>query len=144
MALEIRTPKNHEWDAYYDLRYRVLREPLNQERGSERNDGDATGIHFALYEDNTLKAIARLDRQDDSTAQVRFVAVETFEQGKGYGRLTMEATEQHAAADGKTKMILHARDYAVDFYLRLGYTLIEPSHKLFGVLQHFLMEKSLR
>jgi GNAT superfamily N-acetyltransferase len=143
MALEIRKPQNHEWDAYYDLRYRVLREPLNQVRGSERNDGDATGIHFALFEDHILKAIARLDRHEDTTAQVRFVAVESTEQGKGYGRLIMEATEQHAAADGNTKMILHARDYAVDFYLRLGYTLIEPSHKLFGVLQHFLMEKSL-
>jgi predicted GNAT family N-acyltransferase len=144
MALEIRTPKDHEWDAYYDLRYRVLRAPLNQVRGSERNDGDAAGIHFALYEDNTLKAIARLDRHDETTVQVRFVAVETSEQGKGYGRLIMEATEQHAAGGGNTKMILHARDYAVDFYLRLGYILIEPSHKLFGVLQHFLMEKSLR
>ena len=143
MALEIRTPKDHEWESYYDLRYRVLREPLNQARGSERNDGDATGIHFALYEDNTLKAIARLDQQDDTTAQVRFVAVETSEQGKGYGRLIMEATEHHAAAEGNMKMILHARDYAVDFYLKLGYTLIEPSHKLFGVLQHFLMEKIL-
>jgi GNAT superfamily N-acetyltransferase len=143
MALEIRKPQNHEWDAYYDLRYRVLREPLNQVRGSERNDGDATGIHFALFEDHILKAIARLDRHDDTTAQVRFVAVESSEQGKGYGRLIMEATEQHAAAEGNMKMILHARDYAVDFYLRLGYTLIEPSHKLFGVLQHFLMEKSL-
>jgi GNAT superfamily N-acetyltransferase len=143
MALEIRTPHDHEWDAYYDLRYRVLREPLNQARGSERNDGDVSGIHFALYEDNTLKSIARLDRHDETTAQVRFVAVESSEQGKGYGRLIMEATEQHAVADGSAKMILHARDYAVDFYLRLGYTLIEPSHKLFGVLQHFLMEKSL-
>jgi predicted GNAT family N-acyltransferase len=143
MALEIRTPKDHEWEAYYDLRYRVLREPLNQPRGSERNDGDATGIHFALYEDKTLKAIARLDRHDETTAQVRFVAVESAEQGKGYGRLIMEATEQHAEANGSTKIILHARDYAVEFYLKLGYTLIEPSHKLFGVLQHFLMEKIL-
>ena len=42
-----------------------------------------------------------------------------------------------------TKMILHARDYAVDFYLKLGYTLIEPSYKLFDELQHFLMEKEL-
>jgi len=143
MALEIRKPQDHEWDAYYDLRYRVLRKPLNQVRGSEKNDGDTTGIHFALYENRILKAIARLDRHDDTTAQVRFVAVESTEQGKGYGRLIMEATEQHAAAEGNMKMILHARDYAVDFYLRLGYTLIEPSHKLFGVLQHFLMEKSL-
>jgi hypothetical protein len=55
----------------------------------------------------------------------------------------MQATEVRARAKGKTKMILHARDYAVDFYLKLGYTVIEPSHKLFGVLQHYLMEKTL-
>jgi GNAT superfamily N-acetyltransferase len=69
--------------------------------------------------------------------------VERHEQGRGYGRLIMEATELKAKERGDTKMILHARDYAVDFYLRLGYTLIEPSHKLFGVLQHYLMEKEL-
>jgi hypothetical protein len=40
-------------------------------------------------------------------------------------------------------MILHARDYAVDFYLKQNYTLIEPSYKLFDVLQHYLMEKML-
>jgi len=61
----------------------------------------------------------------------------------GYGRLIMEATEESAKYLGNSKMILHARDYAVDFYLKLDYTLLEPSHKLFGVLQHFLMEKEL-
>jgi predicted GNAT family N-acyltransferase len=144
MGIEIRTPKTKvEWEAYYDLRYRILREPLDQPRGSERNEGDATGEHFALYDNSALKAIARLDHSGEQIAQVRFVAVEGNEQGRGYGRLIMEATELKAKERGDTKMILHARDYAVDFYLRLGYTLIEPSHKLFGVLQHYLMEKEL-
>ncbi|MEN9442704.1 MAG: hypothetical protein RLZ33_2781, partial [Bacteroidota bacterium] len=48
--MEIRSPQiEREWEEYFDLRYRILREPLNQPKGSERNDGDATGIHFALY-----------------------------------------------------------------------------------------------
>jgi hypothetical protein len=38
---------------------------------------------------------------------------------------------------------LHARDYAVDFYSKLGYTLVGPSYKLFDVLQHYQMEKKL-
>ena len=51
MEIEIRLPKTEdEWEDYYDLRYRVLRQPLNQPRGSEKNDGDEDGIHFALYE----------------------------------------------------------------------------------------------
>lgn len=144
MGITIRQPQStEEWEDYYDLRYRVLRKPLDQPLGSERNDGDATGIHFALYDDGQLKAIARLDQSGEHISQVRFVAVESNSQGKGYGRLIMEATEKKAIEMGNTKMILHARDYAVDFYLKLKYQLIEPSYKLFDVLQHFLMEKEI-
>ncbi len=145
MEIEIRPPRtNDEWEDYYDLRYRVLREPLNQPRGSERDDGDEYAIHFGLFEEKELKAIARLDEVDMITCQTRFVAVEENSQRKGYGKLIMYAVEQEAIEKEYKKMILHARDYAVDFYLDLGYTLLEPSYKLFDVLQHFLMEKELR
>ena len=140
----IRSPENQEeWEAYYDLRYRIIREPLNQPRGSERNDGDQTGIHLALYDNDQLVAIARLDQSSPQVAQVRFVAVEENQQGKGYGRKIMDAAEKIAKKQGNTKMILHARDHALDFYLGLNYTLIEKSHLLYGVLQHYLMEKEL-
>lgn len=144
MNIEIREPKNdREWNDYYDLRYRILRAPLDQPRGSEKNDGDSTGVHFALYENTVLKAIARLDQADDSIAQVRFVAVEENVRGKGYGKAIMIATEEAAKDRGDTEMILQARDYAVDFYLKLNYQLIEKSHLLFGVLQHYKMNKPL-
>ena len=144
MSIEIREPKtDSEWNDYFDLRYRILRAPLNQPRGSEKNEGDSTGVHFALYENEVLKAIARLDHANANTAQVRFVAVEENSQGKGYGKAIMLATEDAAKKRGDNSMVLHARDYAVDFYLRLDYQLIEKSHLLFGVLQHFFMRKEL-
>lgn len=142
MNIEIRTPITpREWELYYALRYDVLRKPLNQPFGSERNDGDLTGKHFALYEDGMLRAIARLDKVDETTSQTRFVAVDPVAQGKGFGKLIMEAVEAKSKASGDKKMILHARDYALQFYLRLGYTEVEKSYKLFDVLQHYLMEK---
>lgn len=142
MKIEIRTPDTEaEWNDYFDLRYRILRAPLDQPRGSEKNDGDKEGIHFALYEDDVLKAIARLDQADTNVAQVRFVAVEKHSQGKGYGKAIMMATEKAASDRGDSEMVLHARDYAVDFYLRLNYELVEKSHLLFGKLQHFFMRK---
>jgi GNAT superfamily N-acetyltransferase len=142
--MNIKSPQTEqEWEAYYDLRFRVLREPLGKERGSERNEGDAGGIHFALYDEGTLQAIARLDRVDDTTCQVRFVAVENQLQGKGLGKRIMEAVEQRGAQEGYRKLILHARDYALPFYEKLGYRLIGPSYKLFDVLQHFEMDKEL-
>lgn len=141
--IEIRAPRNEkEWEDYYDLRYRILRQPLGRERGSERNEGDVSGVHFALYENGVLKGIARLDKTDEpGVAQVRFVAVESDQQGKGYGAEIMEAVEETSQQRGDHKMILHARDYAVDFYLKLGYSIVEKSYKLFDVLQHYLMER---
>lgn len=142
--IEVRAPRNEqEWENYFDLRYRILREPLGKERGSEKNDSDKTGEHICIYDNRILKAIARLDKTDQNhVAQVRFVAVEKAQQGKGYGRMIMEAVEEISEDRGDTKMILHARDYAVDFYLKLGYEVVEKSHLLFGVLQHYLMERT--
>ena len=140
--MEIRSPQTEkEWEDYYDLRYRILREPLGQPRGSERNEGDLTGIHLALYENGVVQAITRLDQPEEKVSQVRFVAVDENLRGKGYGRLIMEAAEQKSQELGNDKMILHARDYALDFYLKIGYTNLGESYKLYDVLQHYEMEK---
>ena len=144
MKVEIRSPKTtDEWQEYYDLRYRVLRQPWNQPRGSERNEGDETGLQFALFESGKIAAIARLDQSAQFEAQVRFVAVEFNAQGHGYGVLIMRACEKVAMERGNTKMILHAREVALDFYKKLDYELVEKSHLLFGEIQHYLMVKDL-
>lgn len=140
--ISIRLPNTpEEWDNYYRLRYLVLRKPLGQPEGSESNEGDLTGEHFALYEDDVLRAIARLDVYAPTISQVRFVAVDTSIQGKGLGKLIMKAVENRSKEAGNTKMILHARDYAIPFYEKLNYNIVEKSYKLFDVLQHYLMEK---
>ena len=144
MNIEIREPQTDaEWNDYFDLRYRILRAPLNQALGSEKNDGDASGLHFALYENKILKAIARLDLAEVQVAQVRFVAVEESEHGKGFGKAIMFAAEQTAKDRKDSKMILQARENAVDFYLKLDYRLVKKTHLLFDQVQHFLMEKTL-
>ncbi len=37
-----------EWESYFDLRWRVLREPWGQPRGTERDDLDAESFHLIL------------------------------------------------------------------------------------------------
>lgn len=142
--MEIRTPQTDlEWENYFDLRFRILRKPLQQPVGSEKNDGDATGIHFALYENQVLKAIARLDLQTEKVAQVRFVAVENNSQEKGFGKKIMLEIEDYCKQNQLVKIELQARENAVPFYLSLQYELIEPTHVLFEKIQHFLMTKQI-
>jgi ribosomal protein S18 acetylase RimI-like enzyme len=142
--MEIRSPKTtSEWEEYYDLRYRILREPWKQPRGSERNEGDATGMHFGLYDSNQLLGILRLDSMEIGISQIRFMAVETSMQGKGIGENLMLFAEKISKNRDDKKIILHAREIALGFYEKLGYQLIEKSHLLFGEIQHYLMEKNI-
>ena len=144
MEIEIRSPKTkEEWETYYSLRYRILREPWNQPPGSERNEGDETAIHAALFENGKILGVSRLDSAEREIGQIRFMAVETNQQGKGIGEQLMHQLELIALQRGHKKIILHAREIAIGFYQKLGYELKEKSHLLFGEIQHFLMEKQL-
>jgi len=141
--MEIRTPNNaSEWEAYYDLRYRVLRQPWNQPRGSERDDLESISTHLACFEGNSIVGVVRLDMISEEFAQVRFMAVDSNAQGKGIGTLLMQAAEKHAVQLGYTKIVLQARENAIPFYLSMGYQQLEKSHLLFGEIQHWRMEKT--
>ena len=140
--MNIRTPTTEkEWEDYYDLRYRILRKPLGKPIGSEKNEGDKSGKHFALYSHNQLKAIARLDQAGREISQVRFVAVEENTQGQGFGKKIMRAVEFDSKKSGNQKMILQARENALEFYLKLDYKVIKKTHLLFDQVQHYLLEK---
>lgn len=144
MGIEIRSPKtDKEWVEYYNLRYRVLRKPWNQPKGSERNEGDASEQHFALYKGINLFAVGRLDQFEEKKRQIRFMAVEKSEQGSGYGKMLIIEMEKYCRNDKVNEIILHARESAIPFYEKLSYQLHEPSYKLFSEIQHYLMSKKL-
>ncbi|MFM7774820.1 MAG: GNAT family N-acetyltransferase [Candidatus Kapaibacterium sp.] len=130
-----------DWDAYYDLRYRILREPWGQERGSEQDATDAQSINRMIVRDGTVIAVCRLHFNTPVEAQIRYMAVETTVQGKGVGLTLMAHMEEIARARGAERIILEARENAVTFYKRQGYVITKESYLLFGVIQHYTMEK---
>jgi len=143
-SLEARAPNSSaEWEAYYELRWRVLRAPW-QPGGCDRDETDDTSIHrMVVREDGKVLAVGRLHRLDEDSGQIRYMAVESSCERRGYGTLVLGALEQAAAEIGIEKIILHARERAVAFYERHGYTTIEPSFLLFDEIQHYLMTKNL-
>jgi ribosomal protein S18 acetylase RimI-like enzyme len=142
--LMIRKPNSSaEWNNYYNLRYKVLRAPWNQPLGSERNEGDETAEHFAFFENELIIGVGRLDFMPKNTCQIRFMAVDENQQGKGIGRKLMLHMEEIAKEQGSNEIILHAREIAVPFYQKLDYSIIEKSHLLFNEIQHYLMHKKI-
>ena len=73
---------------------------------------------------------------------MRQVAVEPDLQGQGIGAEMVRLSEQVGSEKGFTEMILHARDTAVAFYLRLGYEIVgEPFEEV--TIPHREMRKPL-
>jgi ribosomal protein S18 acetylase RimI-like enzyme len=134
-----------EWEAYFDLRWRILRQPWGQPRGSERDSEDDSAFHLLLM-DAAGKALAcgRLHLTAPGEAQVRYMAVDEHARGCGCGGRILEALEAEARGRGGRKIVLNARDNAVEFYRKRGYSILGDAETLFGVIRHVRMAKLLQ
>jgi thioesterase domain-containing protein len=142
---ECRAPTSQqEFDQYYHLRWKILRKPLNQEQGSERDNLETQSIHRAIFDDKgNVVAVARLHFSGMFSAQIRYMAVSDDFQGKGLGKKLVIALEHFAISLGIKKISLKAREQAVNFYQNNSYANISFSHLLFNEIKHFNMEKKL-
>ncbi len=142
--MEIKAPQtDSEWKAYYALRFNVLREPWNQPLGSEVLADEDQAIHAIAAENGEVLGVARMHESSPKQGQVRCVAIATAAQGKGIGKAIMAYLEDQAKTKGWTEIVLEARENAVPFYERIGYTIIAESYLLFGEIQHYRMSKTL-
>lgn len=142
---QVKTPENKEdFRRYYQFRWQMLRQPWHQPEGSEIDELEDQGIHRMIENDSgQVIAVGRLHKTTQTQAQIRYMAVSDDYQGKGLGRLIIDALEQEALKHGAREIVLNAREVALDFYLALGYQLQEKSHLLYGEIQHYLMNKQL-
>ena len=131
-----------EFEAYYHCRWEVLRKPWGQPKGSEKAPDDEESEHVMAVDNyDHVCGVARLTVLDKTTAQIRFMGVKDQNTGKGIGASLLNYLENLAKAKGAKKIMLHAREIALPFYRKLGYSTIEKSHLLWNEIQHFKMEK---
>jgi N-acetylglutamate synthase-like GNAT family acetyltransferase len=142
--LTVRIPiTSEEWEQYYDLRFKVLREPWGQLKGSEILTDEDQADHAMVVDSESGKivGVARMQTNSSTQGQVRCVAVSPEVQGRGVGKMLMNYLENLAQEKGFNEIVLDARDNAVKFYLSIGYNIIAESYLLFGVIPHFKMKK---
>lgn len=145
MIATIKQPETEkEFEAYYDLRWRVLREPWQQPKGSEKDELEDTSFHvMACNKNDNVIGVGRLHFNNKTEAQIRYMAVAPEYVNQGIGSAILEALEKYAKENNGETIVLHARENAVGFYRKEGYELFEKSHLLFGFIQHFRMKKKL-
>lgn len=133
-----------DYNDYYRIRYEILRKPWNQPEKSTKDDTESSSVHL-LVKDETGKPVAtgRMQFNSEDEAQIRSMAVIDEMQGNGIGSLLINRLEEIALERKIKRITLDARENAVRFYMRNGYTVIEPSYLLFGIIKHFKMQKDL-
>ena len=96
-----------------------------------------------LITKSTYIGVARLQYNEEYQAQIRYMAIKTKYQGKGFGKMLILDLEKIAKQDGIKEIILQSREIAVKFYENLDYKVEKKTHLLFDDIQHFLMRKYL-
>jgi N-acetylglutamate synthase-like GNAT family acetyltransferase len=140
----IEAKTKEELEKYYSLRYEILRKPWDQPAHTTRDEHENISFHaVAIDDDGNAAATGRLQFNSPEEAQIRSMAVRTDLQSSGIGTKVLRFVEDHARSKGIKRLVLDARDNAVKFYEKNGYSVVGDSYVLFGKIVHFRMEKNL-
>ena len=134
-----------EYLAAVELRRDVLRRPLGLDYSEAQLAAEASQVHLVAYgslEGGEALGCMSLGRRPDGSGQIRQAAVRHDQQGRGVGRLLVEALETAARRRGDPRIVLHARCPVIGFYERLGYRVEGPEFDEVGI-PHRMMGKAL-
>lgn len=127
-----------------ELRNRILLRPIGLKDGAWEMH-DHISWHFVALEDDRVVGCAILVplNEEPERAQLMQMAVDTNLQGRGIGKLIVEEMISFAKRNGLSEISCHSRDYAVDFYSKLGFEVYGNSFEEAGIA-HNHMKITLR
>ena len=86
---------------YFDLRWRVLRAPWNQPRGTEKDEQESTSFHrLVKNEEGKVVACGRLQLNSPREAQIRYMAVDPEHRNLKLGAAIIHELESLATDAG--------------------------------------------
>jgi predicted GNAT family N-acyltransferase len=143
-VLEVRLPlSDEEFQQYYDMRWRVLREPWTRPKESEKDEHEEQSVHLAAFRDGQMIGVGRVHLTSAEEAQIRYMAVEEEFRGAGAGGVILSGLEEQARIRGAKVVVLNARSTARGFYERHGYRTLDPHELVIDTIPHWRMSKTL-
>jgi len=141
--ITISSPKSkQDFETYYKLRWKILRQPWNQPPGSEKDILDNSSRHFMATLNGNIVAVGRI-HLENSIAVIRYMGVDTPYQGQGIGTKLLTCIENTAVDLNATAIKLKARQQYIKFYLQNGYIDCGAGHTLYHTIHHRKMIKTL-
>ena len=144
MNYTIKSPETaSHWEIKYNFRWDKLRKHLQHLFLFAHYDKEQDSCHLiAVDSDEKVVGTGRLHFNSEQEGQIRYMAVNESIQRKGLGSSIVLELEMMAKKKGAKKMVLNARENALNFYLSLGYKEIEPYESDTGI-PHTTMRKEL-
>jgi len=115
------THRSAEWTSAVRLREIILREPLGSSFTDQELDEEKYHFQIAGFLDDALIATAVLVPEGDEMKMQRVVVTENL-RSLNIGSEMMAFCEKFASDKNFKVMYCHARDSAVNFYIKNGYT----------------------
>ena len=144
MRIVIRQPRTPEdFDKYYQARWYFLRRPWHQPKGSERDGLEGEAVHMMACNGDEVLGVVRMHLSSPGEAQFRYMGVDRRHRGTGIGARLLSAIERETKKRGARIAWFNAREPAVPFYEKCGYTIFDTSYTLFGCIPHWKMFKEL-
>jgi len=144
--IEIRIPATREeFKAYYDLRYRLLRQPWAQVRGTEKDDYEPISQHFMAVdsENREIVGVIKVYEKEPGVGCFSHMAVIGNYQRKGIGKLMLDAVESRSRELGYHTLGCYSRLNTTQYFEDLGYKIAGLPTHYFGTTQVVWMEKKL-
>ena len=141
ITISIINSSSPKYQPVFELRDEILRKPLGLSLKDEDMSRDHKNIIFIAEHEGKIIGCVLLQPIDPTTAQLRAMAVYNEWQGKGIGKMLVQALEDYAWENNYKKIILHARKVIHPFYLSMNYNIVGDEFTEVGI-PHFHMEKS--
>jgi len=131
-----------DYQQVLELRNEVLRKPLGRNLSVQDIANDPNELIVVAVENGQVIASVQLRPLSAKTIKLRQMAVSPTRRLKAWGRKLLKFAEQTAQERGYAKIVLHARETAVDFYKKSGYRIVSDRFMEVGI-SHYKLEKQL-
>jgi predicted GNAT family N-acyltransferase len=131
-----------EYEQMKALRLEVLLNPIGVPSSYIDVEKEKNDILLGAFDADQMIGCCILSPVDDSTLQLRQMAVDTRKQGTGVGAAIIEFAEDVCRKRGIKLLMMHARDVVIPFYEKCGYEVAGEQFFEVGI-PHHRMEKKI-
>lgn len=144
--INIKIPRTREdFKAYYDLRYRVLRQPWGQVKDTEKDDYEPISQHFMAVDEDSgdIVGVVKVFEKSPGMGWVSHLAVDYKYQKKGIGKMLLQAVELASRESGYKILGCMSRLNTTAYFEKLGFQIVGLPTQYFGTTQVVWMEKPI-